>query len=173
MVFFAISGPVHTYSYIFENEEFFLFSKRNIRPHGAYLNRFRPSTSTMEIDGIPNRPCALWCMKSSYSKTVSRRFQKLDSGDRFRKLAFLAPENAAYVRKHISVFENIRMPLDRALETGLKIAVLFTPLIWKKYQLKTEFQKNAKNQAYLWLNVVYFWGWKIVFVERYLKEMRI
>ena len=42
MFSFAISGPVHTYPYIFENEEFFsLFSKRNIRPHGAYSNRFR------------------------------------------------------------------------------------------------------------------------------------
>ena len=37
--------------------------------------------------------------------------------------------------------------MDRALETGFKIAVLFTLLIWKKYQLKTEFQKKSKKSS--------------------------
>ena len=81
---------------------------------------------------------------SVQTKTVSRRFQKLDSGDRFRKPAFLVPENADYVRTQSLFSKNIRIPVDRALEPGFKIAVLFTLLIWKKYQLKTEFQKKQK-----------------------------
>ena len=43
---------------------------------------------------------------SVQTKTVSRRFQKLDSGDRFRKPAFLVPENADYVRTQ-SLFSKI------------------------------------------------------------------
>ena len=34
--------------------------------------------------------------------------------------------------------------MDKALEPGFKIAVPFTLLIWKKDQLKTEFQKKQK-----------------------------
>ena len=43
MFSFAISGPVHTYPYIFENEEFFLCFRNaiSVRMHGAYSNRFR------------------------------------------------------------------------------------------------------------------------------------
>ena len=67
-------------------------------------------------------------------------------------------------------FQKYPDAVDRALETGFKIAELFTG---KSINSKLNFKNNAKNQAYLWLNVVYFRGWKIVFVERYLKEMRI
>ena len=38
------------------------------------------------------------------------RFQKLHSGDRFRKPSFLVPENAAYVRMQISVFKFFKHP---------------------------------------------------------------
>ena len=136
----------------------------------------------MEIDGIPYRPCAVWWMKSSYSKTSVFVLSNERGKPAFSKTPLWRPFSktcvfCAWKRRlrvdAISVFKNIRIPVDRALETGFKIAVLFTLLIWKSINSKLNFKNNAKNQAYLWLNVVYFWGWKIVFVERYLKEMRI
>ena len=63
MFSFAISGPVHTYPYIFENEEFFLcfrnaISVRTERIRIAFACS-NVNTKTVEIDGIPYRSWSL------------------------------------------------------------------------------------------------------------------
>ena len=76
------------------------------------------------------------------TKTVTDVFKNSTLETGFENLLFGAWKRAD-ARTHISVFKNIRVPVDRALETGFKIAELFTLLIWKNYQLKTEFQIKA------------------------------
>ena len=73
MFSFAISGIVHTYPYMFENEEFFFCFRKEI---SVRTERIRivfscpnVNTKTMETDGIPYKPWPLWCVKSSFSKT--------------------------------------------------------------------------------------------------------
>ena len=63
MFSFAISGPVHTYPYNFENEEFFLcfrnaISVRTERIRIAFA-RSNVNTKTVKIDGIPYRSWSL------------------------------------------------------------------------------------------------------------------
>ena len=81
------TGLAHTYPDSLEKGDFFL----------------------RRLDRIPFMAYAVWCMTSSYSKVTSvfvlpleknikaSVFEKLLSGDRFRKPAFLVPENVIYV----------------------------------------------------------------------------
>ena len=119
MFSFAISGPVHTYPYIFENEEFFLcfrnaISVRTERIRIAFA-RSNVNTKTVEIDGIPYRSWSLWCVKLSYSKTsvfVRRNengkptFSKTRLWRPVSKTCFLVPENVL-TRGRTSPFSKI------------------------------------------------------------------
>ena len=56
-------GPVHTYPEIFVSAIFFMRIQKYLRPHVAYTNRIRPSTSirfvSVHLKGLVNRACAL------------------------------------------------------------------------------------------------------------------
>ena len=74
----------------------------------AFLPVYTKTLKRWKYNSVPYMACAVWCTTSSYSKTfIFVRAQendklvfsnKLLSGNRFRKLAFLVPENGRLKR---------------------------------------------------------------------------
>ena len=74
---------------------------------------------------------AMCCMIYEIIVFENLPFQKLHSGDWFRKPAFLVPENAAYLRMQISVFKFFKTSGCLGTEHFFfEITVLLTLLIW-------------------------------------------
>lgn len=91
----------------------------------AFLPVYTKTLKRWKYNSVPYMACAVWCTTSSYSKTfIFVRAQendklvfsnKLLSGNRFRKLAFLVPENGRLKRgKKITIFKNIRIHVNGA-----------------------------------------------------------